>query len=266
MSLALTINKANHKLQRIYNRLLGNLLGKYFCPICAKKVCFFIPMSFFYKENQSKYGYLYSWDDAETLNHKAYSCPHCHATDRDRLYALFIAKRVAKSEALSLLEIAPAKPLSSMLRAYGKISLRTADLMMQEVDDHIDITDMHCYDDNSFDAFICSHVLEHVPDDIKALRELRRILKPSGWGIVMVPVILATNKIDEDPQLEDVGERWRRFGQYDHIRTYSKNGLLQRMEAAGFAVQQLGQDYFGAEVFGRHGISEKSMLYVVAKN
>jgi SAM-dependent methyltransferase len=222
-------------------------------------------MSVFYKENQTRYGYPYTWDDAETLNHTAYECPNCRATDRDRLYALFISKRVAKSEPLDLLEIAPSRQLSAMLKSYGKISLRTADLMMDEVDDKIDITDMKCYPANRFDGFICSHVLEHVPNDVKALCELRRILKPGGWGIVMVPVILAAEKIDEDPTLEGVAERWRRFGQYDHIRTYSKNGLLERIATAGFIAHEYGKDYFGAEAFARNGISAKSILYVVEK-
>jgi SAM-dependent methyltransferase len=209
---------------------------------------------------------LYSLDDAETLNYKAYSCPHCYASDRDRLFALYIAKRVTKCDVIDLLEIAPSEPLSAMVRARGGISLRTADLMMEGVDDHIDITDMKCYRDESFHAFICSHVLEHVPDDVKALRELFRILKPNGWGIVMVPVIVVADEIDEDPLLEDVGERWRRFGQYDHIRNYSKKGLLERIETAGFTARQLGKEYFGADVFARHGISDKSILYVVQKN
>jgi SAM-dependent methyltransferase len=257
--------RIKNKLLRLYNRAFRNPSGKYFCPVCATPVCFFLPMSVFYKENQTRYRYPYTWDDAETLNHTAYECPNCRATDRDRLYALFIAKQVAKSQSLELLEIAPSKQLSAMIKSYGKISLRTADLMMDEVDDKIDITDMKCYPANRFDAFICSHVLEHVPNDIKALCELRRILKPGGWGIVMVPVILAAEKIDEDPTLEDVAERWRRFGQYDHIRTYSKNGLLERIAAAGLTVHQYDKDNFGTEIFARHGISPKSVLYVVGK-
>jgi SAM-dependent methyltransferase len=265
VTLAQFLNKIDHKLRRIYNKLFANLFGGFFCPVCHRRVCSFVPVSNFYKVNQKKYGYPYSWDHAETMNYKAYSCPHCDAADRDRLYALYISKRVLKGEAIEMLEIAPAKPLSSMLRAYGKVSLRTADLLMEGVDDYIDITNMKCYGDNRFDAFICSHVLEHVPDDAKALRELFRILKPGGWGILMVPVILAGDKIDEEPLLADVAERWRRFGQYDHIRTYSKNGLLERIETAGFITRQYGVQYFGADVFARHGISQKSVLYVVEK-
>jgi SAM-dependent methyltransferase len=266
LTAAQLLNKIDHKLRRIYNKLFSNLCGKYFCPVCQRKACSFIPMSAFYKENQSKYGYQYTWDDAETLNHKAYSCPHCYAPDRDRLYALYISKRVLKSDAIEMLEIAPSLSLNAMIRGYGRISVRTADLMMEGVDDIIDITNMSCYADGRFDAFICSHVLEHVPDDNKALRELYRVLKPGGWGILMVPVILAAQQIDEDPFLEDVGERWRRFGQYDHIRTYSKSGLLERIANAGFITYQYGKEYFGEEAFARYSISDKSILYVVEKS
>jgi SAM-dependent methyltransferase len=265
MTLAQTTEKIQNKFFRLHNTVLGGSQGKYLCPVCGQRVCFFLKMSVFYAENQRKHGYPYSLDDAETQNHQAYECPHCRASDRDRLYALYISKRLRPSDAIDLLEIAPSKPLSAMLKQYGKISLRTADLMMPGVDDHIDITDMACYGEARFDAFICSHVLEHVPDDAKALRELHRILKPGGWGILMVPVIPAAEKVDEDPDLKDEAERWRRFGQYDHIRLYSKKGLLERIAAAGFRTRQYGQDYFGAESFWRHGLSPKSVLYVVEK-
>lgn len=254
-------------INRLYNKIFQNVGGKLYCPVCNKSVRKFIPLPAFYKKNADKYGFLYSFDDAETMNYSAYSCPHCDASDRDRLYALYVLKRLTEygTANIFMLEIAPSSPLSEMLKKTGKITLRTADLMMSGVDDHIDITDMNCYAEGAFDAFICSHVLEHVPDDLKALRELFRILKPGGWGILMVPIILTLDQIDEDPLLEDIGERWRRFGQNDHVRMYSRNGFVERAEGAGFIVRQYGQEYFGADVFKKHGISDKSILYVVEK-
>lgn len=241
--------------------------SRFRCPVCNRKVRKFIPLPDSYRQSAERYGYLYSFDDAETLNHGAYSCPHCNASDRDRLYALYVSKRLVEFGAtnIAMLEIAPSRPLSEMLRRTGKITLRTADLVMDDVDDCIDITDMNCYAEGAFDAFICSHVLEHVPDDLRALHELFRVLKPGGWGILMVPIILSIDRIDEDPLLLDVGERWRRFGQDDHVRMYSRNGLIERAEGAGFTVRQYGRGYFGADVFKKHGISEKSILYVVEK-
>ena len=137
---------------------------------------------------------------------------------------------------------------------------------MEDVDLVLDITNMHSIPDETYDFFICSHVLEHILDDKKALSELFRILKTGGSGILMVPINLRIDKIEEDPSLEDVAERWRRFGQDDHIRLYSKKGFIERVEAAGFAINQYGIDFFGKDVFFQHGISPKSILYIVEKN
>jgi len=82
---------------------------------------------------------------------------------------------------------------------------------------------------------------------------------------MMVPIQLALDEIDEDASLEDTGERWRRFGWHNHVGLYSKNGFISRMAAAGFDVQQYGLEYFGLDVFAVHGISEGSVLYIVAK-
>jgi ubiquinone/menaquinone biosynthesis C-methylase UbiE len=124
---------------------------------------------------------------------------------------------------------------------------------------------MRLYQDNQFDFLICSHVLEHVEDDRKALHELHRILKPGGQGILMVPVILSIEEVDEDPAIVDEGERWKRFGQFDHVRLYSKNGFVERVREGGFLVKQYGKEFFGEELFARTGISSQSILYVVTK-
>lgn len=226
-----------------------------------------MPLPGTYKEMLSNNGFAYSLNDAETLNCEAYSCPYCFASDRDRLYALYISAYFNNNSVsnISLLEIAPSKPLTIYLKQTQKITIRTADLMMQGVDDQVDITNMSCYQDSSFDMFICSHVLEHVPDDSKAMRELNRILKPGGWGILMVPIFLTVVEIDEDPLEDAISERWRRFGQDDHIRMYSKSAFLERVIAAGFNLRQLDQNSFGAGAFDKNGISSTSVLYIVEK-
>ena len=107
---------------------------------------------------------------------------------------------------------------------------------------------------------------EHVADDKKAMSELFRILKPGGFGILMVPIVLKIEQIDDDPTITDAETRWRRFGQYDHVRLYSKKGFVERVQEAGFIVKQYGVEYFGESVFVECGISVKSVLYVVQKN
>lgn len=241
--------------------------NKSICPVCEEENVAFTPLPDYYIDNLKQNGFAYSFDDFETLNHKAYSCSNCGASDRDRLCALYISEYKSQHEGgnIKILDIAPSKPLVNYLKRKDGLSLRTADLMMQDVDDCIDITNMGCYEDSVFDSFICSHVLEHVPDDIGALNELYRILKPGGWGILMVPVLLAITQTDEDPLLNDPSERWRRFAQDDHVRMYSKTGFVERIKAAGFGVKQYGHEYFGAEVFKVHGITKKSVLYIVCK-
>ena len=124
---------------------------------------------------------------------------------------------------------------------------------------------MKIYKNNSIDMFLCTHVLEHVTDDLKAMKELYRILKTGGWGIIMVPILLSINRISENPSITSEHDRWRYFGQSDHVRMYSKKGFLQRLSKAGFKIEQLGIAYFGTDVFKRNGISPKSILYVVSK-
>ena len=249
------------------------LKAKYRCSVCNMRVEGFEALPEFYLENLEKHGWPYTGDEAETCNFRAYQCPYCKSSDRDRLYALYLhhyLTQLKPNTSLSIVDFAPSAPLSDfirrqIMRARSNISYRTADAFADGADDRVDITNMHLYEDARFDFFLCSHVLEHVADDQTALRELRRILKPGGKGILMVPIILGLVEIDEDPTVVDEGERWRRFGQYDHVRLYSKKGFVDRVQAAGFTLSEYGNEFFGKESFARHGITDQSVLYVVEK-
>jgi SAM-dependent methyltransferase len=241
--------------------------------VCGAHVKGFERLPEFYFENQQKYGFPFSPDESETCNYRAYSCPSCQASDRDRLYALFLLTYLPGLKASGvarIIDFAPSAALSAFIRqqiadAGQRVSYRTADYSGVGVDDRVDITDLRTYEDNQFDFFICSHVLEHVSDDRKAVSELYRILQPGGKGILMVPIILSLDQIDEDHTLQDEGEKWRRFGQDDHVRIYSKDGFLERTAQAGFRIQQYGKDFFGEGSFTRAGITMQSVLYVVEK-
>ena len=124
---------------------------------------------------------------------------------------------------------------------------------------------MPLYADNSVDFFMCSHILEHVPDDRAAMRELCRILKPGGCGIVMVPLVEGVADTQEDPSINTPALRWKHYAQDDHLRLYGGRDLVARLTAAGFTVQALDRAYFGADVFARAGIADNSVLYVVEK-
>jgi SAM-dependent methyltransferase len=259
--------------RELYSRAAQVAGARHACPVCGKPIWTFQRFPKFYTDNQRKFGYPYAPSQHETCNREAYLCPLCGAADRERLYALYIRDYLWpawQGTARSMLDIAPSKSLSQFIKKLIvksglQVSYRTADLFMDGLDDRVDITDMQIYQDNQFDFFICSHVLEHVGEDRKALGELHRILKPAGQGILMVPIVLGIEEIDEDPSITDPAERWRRFGQHDHVRVYSKRGFLDRVSEAGFRVREHGWEYFGADVFARHGIDRQSKLYVVEK-
>ncbi len=239
---------------------------KYSCPICKNKFNEFLPLDPYFSQNKEKYGNPYNYHDIETLNVENYQCPFCYASDRDRLYAIYLTnylKRFRKRD-ISLLDIAPTKPLQKFIKQFSNIKYISIDKFNDNVDIKIDISNMKCFESEVFDFFICSHVLEHIDDDIKALSELYRVLKKRGKGILMVPINLAIKKIEEDPSITDIGERWRRFGQGDHVRMYSKEGFISRILDSGFSVRQYREkDYYFK--FRKYGITKSSVLYIVSK-
>jgi SAM-dependent methyltransferase len=249
---------------------LPQYLGDDFCcPICATKLRAFKPIWKSFHRKMQEHGYVHPLSTVETFNFSAYSCPACDASDRERLYALYFDREfrtLDKSRRYRLVEFAPSIALQRKLRTYPFIDYRSADLFRQSVDDCIDITDMKPYADNSVDMFLCSHILEHVPDDRKALRELYRILKPGGFGIIMVPLIHGIEDTQESPDINSDTLRWKYYGDGDHKRQYGKRDFLNRLTAAGFRVDHLGIDDFGADAFRTAGIAPDSILYVVRKN
>ncbi len=235
----------------------------FFCP-CCRGEHEFLPLPRLYWYKHLEHGCIHSPYLIETINYDFYSCNNCGASDRDRLYALYF-ERLESSKKLELLDFAPSTALSNYLNTLNFVKRRTADLYMDNVDDKIDITDMNIYKNNRFDIFICSHILEHVADDFAALNELYRILKKGGWGILMVPINLGLEKIYEPKNYDTGSERWKHFGQNDHVRMYSKAGFIERVKKAGFKINVLGLEFFGRDQFLKYGITDKSVLYIVKK-
>jgi predicted SAM-dependent methyltransferase len=244
---------------------LANAGTRFYCPGCKKYWQSFKPFPPQWMQELADSGWPYKMEDAETLNYENYSCHGCGITDRDRLYIIFLEKMLDRHKEYRILEFAPRPALSHFLRSMSNIMHRTSDLFMGDVDDKQDIQDLYLYNDNSFDVFICSHILEHVTDDIKATKELYRILNPGGFGIVMVPILAPVIATKEDPSITDENLRLKYFGQADHVRLYAKQDFIERLRSVGFKVKLYGVDFFGEVIFERSGITEKSVLYVVEK-
>ena len=94
------------------------------------------------------------------------------------------------------------------------------------------------FEDNSYDVIFCNHVLEHIPDDDKAMEELYRILKPNGMAILQIPQDLNREKTFEDNSITDSKERARIFGQYDHVRIYGRD-YFEKLRSKGFIVKEV---------------------------
>jgi len=260
VSIRQALRAAQSRLVREWRRRLS----ANWCPVCEQALESFRPIDPALAEQCKRHGFDVDQRQWETLNVDRYNCPRCGSTDRDRLYALYLRRGLAGARVpLRFIDFAPSYGLSKWIRRSFNLDYRTADLLMEGVDDRVDLTDLRIYPDGSVDAFLCSHVLEHIRDDSKAMRELFRILKPGGWGVIMVPICMNAQQISEDPaQATTEAERWRHFGQGDHLRIYNRQGFTDRLVTAGFRVKMLDAHDFGAATFRRCGIAPRSVLYV----
>lgn len=238
----------------------------YNCPVCGATNIHMAPLAKYYFDHWQKNHTVHNPFFFETMNLAYYECGHCYAPDRTRLYALYLRDFLSRqNKKLKLLDIAPDTQLGDIIKKYEHVAYRSMDLVKTGVDDNLDITNMHLYEDGQFDFLICSHVLEHIPDDIKAMSELYRVLKKGGKGIVMVPICLQLEATMEDPGCTDEGLRWKYFIQSDHVRMYAKADFINRLQKAGFMVEQLGIHHFTREVFETNAIFPTSVLYIVNK-
>ncbi|MBB5336842.1 glycosyltransferase [Pectinatus brassicae] len=235
------------------------------CACCGQRVEEYLPLPDYYLEQYKKYN-VTAKVRPEMLNKYAYTCPKCGATDRERAYAAWMIREIPSNKKIRILDIAPVRSLQKfILKNYPLAEYRTGDFLRDDVDYKLDIMNMYQIEDESIDFFICSHVLEHVSDDLKAMREFKRILKKDGKGILVAPINLNQKHIEEDPDCTDVGERWRRFGQEDHIRRYSKQGYMERLKMAGLEVQEYTKKDFGRKVMQENDLSDTSTIYIVGK-
>ena len=240
------------------------------CVCCGKQVIY-APLSSYYDEMLQKYadelGIECKRHTPETLNRDEYTCPACGSSDRDRLIVSYLKKiGLPKCQGdVAVLQVAPANVISSWIyNNCENIRYETTDLFMKGVTFRSDIMDMKYVRDESYDIIICSHVFEHVRDDRKALSEFKRILKPNGRVVFLVPIALDFDGIDEEWGCSEA-ENWVRFGQNDHCRRYGKSALVQRLEEQ-MVVRQLGIDFFGKDVFTECGLLDRSVLYILVKD
>lgn len=164
--------------------------------------------------------------------------PGTLSLERHRLFWLYLKNETTFFSApLRVLHFAPEQAFVQKFKKQKNLTYTTTDLNSPIADVKADICDLP-FKDNSFDFIICNHVLEHIPDDTKAMQELYRVLAPSGTAILQVPYDAKREITFEDNTITDQSERTRIFGQYDHLRVYGMD-YFKKLSSIGFNVNAL---------------------------
>nr|WP_210423650.1 class I SAM-dependent methyltransferase [Croceivirga thetidis] len=164
--------------------------------------------------------------------------PSTLSLERHRLLWLFLKEKSNFFNAkLKVLHFAPEQAFYKRFRELKNLDYVTTDLNSPLADIKADICNLP-FQDESFDVILCNHVLEHIPDDKRAMQELYRILKKGGWGIFQVPQDLNRPTTFEDDSITDKKERAKIFGQYDHVRIYGRD-YFDRLREIGFQVEEV---------------------------
>jgi SAM-dependent methyltransferase len=189
-------------------------------------------------------------------------CWRCGSHERHRAQWLLWQSRPELLNGIrSLLHFAPEWTLRRRLSRLGHLRYVTADLDQPDVDLHLDLTALDL-PDASFDGVICSHVLEHVPDDAAAMRELCRVTAAGGWCLVMVPIDLNRTETYEDPSITAPADRHAAFWRPDHVRLYAPD-IEQRLTEAGFVCERIRPlDEFGSELCRRCAIGPAEEVWL----
>ena len=201
----------------------------HWCNVCKNDV-FFLPIPPDYEKMRRQNGFMY-WNAEFQLESKDnYTCPVCKSKDRDRLIIAFLEMIQAENEErLRMLQVAPSPAIENYALDRTDISYESTDLLMSNVTFQADLQNMNMAEDETYDIIVCAHVLGHAEDELQAMRELYRILKPQGVCIVLAPM------------------------------------LVRKMDKVGFHVNELGKEWFGEEFYQRCGFDEYSILYVATK-
>ncbi|SFN91101.1 Methyltransferase domain-containing protein [Bizionia echini] len=137
----------------------------------------------------------------------------------------------------SVLHFAPEQCFLKRFQKLNNLNYTTTDLESPIADVKADICNLP-FEDNSYDIILCNHVLEHIPDDTKAMKELYRVMKPGGYGIFQIPQDLNRETTFEDDSITDKKERAAIFGQYDHVRIYGRD-YFDKLRNIGFKVKEM---------------------------
>ena len=220
--------------------------NKFFDPINGKSYRKFLP-----------YGYVKQRDNALS--------PGTLSLERHRLLWLYLNNETNFfSRTLKVLHIAPEQCFYNLFKNLKNINYTTFDLNSPLADIKGDICNLP-FKENSFDFILCNHVLEHINDDKKAMKELYRVLNKNGTAILQVPINQKSSETFEDSSIVDKKERIEKFGQYDHIRLYGLD-YFKKLESFGFKVDPLkySKKFTESEII-KYGLIKDEIIPVCKK-
>jgi predicted SAM-dependent methyltransferase len=218
------------------------------CPVCERSFSKFL-----------SYG-------SDIAHRENVLCPYDLTLERHRLMWLYLRdhSNFFTANHLDVLHIAPEQCFHGKFKVQKNLNYVTGDLVSPLADLHFDLHSIPL-DDNSFDVVFCNHVLEHVDDALQCMRELHRVLRPGGWGIMQVPQDFDRDITYEDTSITSPEDREKHFWQKDHVRLFG-NDYPQWLEKAGFNVEVFDKESkYDSKMIERFRLQKKEILYIVHK-
>lgn len=244
------------RLLRTYG-LLKTFGLRYRCPLCGWRAHRFYAAGF-------SFPVLARYQVISAGKRENIRCPRCRSSSRERLMYLFLQRHLPAFGSGKVLHVAPEPQLGALLRRLYGDRYVSLDIDAARADVVADIIDIP-FEDSSFELVICAHVLEHVPDDRRAMREFARILTPTGTAILLVPFSPLLSESSEDPTVTTPEAREEVFGQSDHVRIYGTD-YPARLRESGLAVDvRLPATIVAEDEIDRFALDAKEPLFVCRK-
>jgi SAM-dependent methyltransferase len=218
------------------------------CPVCERNFSKFL-----------SYG-------SEVTHRENVLCPYDLTLERHRLMWLYLKNEsdFFTAPSLNILHIAPEQCFHKTFKAQSNLNYLTGDLLSPIADMHFDLHQIPL-DDNRFDVVFCNHVMEHVDDALQCMKELHRVLKPGGWGIMQVPQDMTRAVTYEDSSIVTPEDREKHYWQYDHVRLFGRD-YPDWLRKAGFQVKEyIPTAHFSEELIERYRLMKNEILYIVSK-
>ena len=192
--------------------------------------------------------------------------PDSLSLERHRLMWLFLKNKTNFfTDNLKFLHIAPEYCFIKIFKGMKNLDYLTADLISPWADVKMDVHDIP-FEENTFDVVICNHVLEHVDDADKVMKEFYRVMKSGGWGIFQVPIDYNNSVTIEDRSVTDPRERERLYWQSDHLRLFGRD-YGDKLAAAGFKVTESNFiNEINPKLVERYALDKNEIVYYCQKN